>query len=221
MMEKRPVLHRFLPANDESPSISDALECWGPRLSAGGRVVALVYAVRFCVFATLVDHRLWRCECVDRASDSATLQPLELDEVYEARVFSRSGELRWLNDPEGRKHRSVFLADEDMVKDDIPSKWVRESFPYIEKIEQTYVVWGKVHSRQETSTQYPEHWTRFSTAQIGVLEVPVCDCDVPRGGRVALVAHEYFNLLENQYGNVGVFEERLFGLRFVEVKKET
>ena len=58
---------------------------------------------------------------------------------------------------------------------------------------------------------YPTDWTRFSTAQVGALDVPVGG--LARGSRAALLAREYLRVKDahgnDEHGNVTGFEERL------------
>ena len=73
---------------------------------------------------------------------------------------------------------------------------------------------AKPHGPDDLPDDYPAGWTRFSTAQVGALDVPVGGLD--RGARAALLAREYLRVKDahgnDEHGNVTVFEERLRGI---------
>ena len=69
------------------------------------------------------------------AQNRAALVPVDVDEVFEARVFNRKAELRWLNDPTG-KHRTVVVAE-------TPVSWLKADpspTPCVGTINHWYVI---------------------------------------------------------------------------------
>jgi CRISPR-associated protein (TIGR03984 family) len=189
-------------------TLAEALKSWCGGGETPDPAVALVYTPRRCEFAILDSgSRLIRVEVC--AQNRAAIVPVNVEEVFEARVFNRKAELRWLNDPTD-KHRTVVVAE-------TPVSWLKADpspTPCVGTIRQRYVIWGQAHGPDDLPDDYPAGWTRFSTAQVGALDVPVGGLD--RGARAALLAREYLRVKDahgnDEHGNVTVFEERLRGI---------
>lgn len=155
--------------------------------------VGLFYTPRWCRFGQV--H-----------PDGSVTSPggvMQLDEVFEARVFNEKVELRWLNEvdePDGLG-TAVLLSEEDI------GKYLKSNVEQLEAIAthpQTYLLWG------EGTTTVPRNgWSRLSTARIGKLDIPLADVTQ---GRVLLHSLEYWGEVD-KYGNVAVVEERLTGLK--------
>lgn len=154
-------------------------------------VPALLYAPDKCRFA-LCENGLFR---------GPHGETINVDRVYEARIFNDRAELRWLNDPTPQgNHRAVILVDEDVSKQ--LADWQMRRQPIRRTLPQTYLLWG-----QGTGSANG-NWSRLSTARIGTLDVPLPG--VPSQANVLLHSIEY--LVEREHGNVVVFDERLIGL---------
>ena len=158
--------------------------------------VALLYTPEKCLFARLVGVELL-------GPDN---QPIPLNSVYEARVFSPQAELRWLNGPDG-KHRAAILSESEIPIDDGRRL---ESIVTVDDIEDDnqYLLWGK------STGPAPGRpgWSLLNTPRIGDLMIPLAD--VKPGRRVILKAREYL-AAEEEHGNVSVVEERLMKLEVV------
>jgi CRISPR-associated protein (TIGR03984 family) len=172
--------------------LSSALEAFGTTLD-GQTAVALLYAPDRCLFATFQRGDVLR--------DSGLL-PVELDVVYEARVFHPGAELRWRNDPSSEQaHQTAILAETELTLD-----WDRHEITALKTLGQEYLLWGT--GVGDCSGLAPG-WSRLATPRIGKLDVPCAE--VPQRQHVVLSTVEY--LAEFQYGNVGICEERLLALR--------
>ncbi len=128
-------------------------------------------------------------------------QPTHLDRVFEARIFNADYELRWLNQHSG-EGIAVLLSEHpietyltDMV-DDLPA---------IDTQEQIYLLWGEGYRASLVNG-----WSRLATSRLGKLDVPIAGAS-QQGQRIKLKAKEYFQVLDDLYGNVIVAEERLMG----------
>lgn len=155
--------------------------------------VGLFYTPRWCRFGQV--H-----------SDGSVTTPggvMQLDEVFEARVFNEKVELRWLNEvdePDGLG-TAVLLSEEDMGQ--YLDKGIND-LPFITTCPQTYLLWG-----EGTTTVPRTGWSRLATARIGKLDIPLANVTE---GRVLLHSLEYWGEVD-KYGNVAVVEERLTGLK--------
>jgi CRISPR-associated protein (TIGR03984 family) len=173
-----------------SPSITliEALqEC---RHALAG-AIALLYSPTTCQFGKL------------QANDyliNSHGQPINLEAIFEARVFNPGYELRWLNNSQGRG--SAVLLSENSIADylatDIDPLEPLSTHP------QKYLLWG-----EGTNYATTDGWSRLATARIGKLFVPIGA--VSNGQRAYLQTCEYLKVTD-KYGNVAVVEERLIGL---------
>jgi CRISPR-associated protein (TIGR03984 family) len=157
------------------------------------QAVALLYSPARCQFAQFSEGNLY----------DEDLEIIDLGSVYEARVFSEKGELRWLNDSDGLG-RAVLLSEEPLS--DHFSQAV--DLENLHSIDQTYMLWGK---GIETDTK--TGWSQIGKSRIGVISIPlegVCG-----GTYVCLNAREYLQEVD-RHGNVSVVEERLIGLSVLE-----
>lgn len=166
----------------------------------GQRAAALLYSPSSCEFAVLESGGL---------RDSAG-RPVDLSVVFEARVFSKDAELRWLNDPgHEKRHRAVILAERDHSTP-IGASWSSKRVPVIDTLTQTYLLWGEgTEHRREGGQPLAEGWSLLGTARIGGLAVPVSGVSA-KDQHVLLKTIEY--LVEVDHGNVVVHDERLCGL---------
>jgi CRISPR-associated protein (TIGR03984 family) len=123
-----------------------------------------------------------------------TLGPVDLDAVFEARLFNERAELRWLRtSPEvGVK---VVISEENV------GDRIAEIYGKIEPAN-GYLIWG-----QSLGTP-ADKWTRFGEARVGPFFVPLADVKEKKYARFTSV--EYVG--EYEHGNVAIAEERLTGV---------
>ncbi len=115
----------------------------------------------------------------------------DLGDVYEARIFSETGEARWVESGCG-----VALAEKKLAGLGEPTSQKDR-----EKNEIGYLLWGQGTGASDGK------WSKLATSQIGTLHVPV-----PGVGKlkyVRLKAVEYFD--EDECGNLSVSDERICG----------
>ena len=189
-------------------SLTQAISFWSEAQRAGRHTIGLVYTPGVCSFVVVDPDGQLRC-CRRGSSLACELLPADAGEVYEARLFNSKAELRWLNDPAG-DHRSVLIAERRYGDRAV-------EIPCVGRIHQTYIIWGKPHAPEKHPAGYPAGWTRSSTAQIGVLDVPIRE--VPANRRAALIAREYLGVID-EHGNVAVVEERLLGIARVRIHRD-
>jgi CRISPR-associated protein (TIGR03984 family) len=127
---------------------------------------------------------------------------VNLERVFEARIFNADYELRWLN-KRGGNGLAVLLSERAIA--DYFDKAIDE-LEAIETQNQTYLLWG-----EGLSANLQPGWSRLATSRLGKLDVPIGGVS-QQGQRVKLKAKEYFQVLNDWYGNVIVAEERLIGL---------
>lgn len=132
---------------------------------------------------------------------------LNLDSVFEARIFNEEWELRWLNFSEGLG-KAVLLSEQP----EIANSFSENSQPlnFLESLPQTYLLWG-----EGTDKETNAGWSRLATARIGKFDVPVEGITRTQG--VQLVSKEYLDEID-KFGNVAVVEERLIKLKSIKRK---
>lgn len=164
-------------------------------------VTALLYAPASCGFAVYDGGRWKNAE-----------GPMDASRVFEARLFSQSAELRWLNDPSiEAAHAAVIVSERQLpllhqAEDSLAEargRWQEHNLPVMRGPQQRYLLWGEGLGRYMGNG-----WSALAAARIGKLHVPLPG--VGAQGRVQLVAQEY--LQEREHGNMVVAEERLLGL---------
>jgi CRISPR-associated protein (TIGR03984 family) len=161
--------------------------------------VGLFYSPESCQFAKVQG---------DRVTD-ATGKDLDLNRVFEARIFDRQSELRWLNQP-NKKGKAVLLSEIQIVSYLSEDRDTIESINFIDIIDSQYLLWG------EGTGKTDENWSCISAARIGKLAVPIGK--IARNDRVKLRFQEYLGVCD-EHGNVAVVEERLMGLIRIESSK--
>lgn len=172
-------------------SLTEALGAAAGCLTAPGvQAVGLLYGRDACLLVEIDANGMAR----DRSGEVRT------DGVYEARCFSSSAELRWLQDgPHGRA--AVLSTDEHRLGS---LHWTEESSIDVTSdppLKTTYLLWGRGTDDRNG------RWSRLFAPRIGSLWVPT---HVEKGGRAAIVAHEY--VVTDAHGNATVGEELLVSL---------
>jgi CRISPR-associated protein (TIGR03984 family) len=127
---------------------------------------------------------------------------VNLDRVFEARIFNADYELRWLNQWSGRG--TAVLISEQAIGDILAEPI--ENLEAIATQDQTYLLWG-----EGLKANLATGWSRLATSRLGKLDVPIAGVSQSKP-RIHLQATEYFQRLDQLYGNVVVAEERLTGL---------
>ena len=169
----------------ESICLKDAIEKCGGMFNSGG--VAILYSPDKCQLAKVGP---------DGQVSGPDNKTINIDLVFEARIFAPDVELRWLNESDGIG--SAVLISEKVIST------VFDKNNDIEKIDtmpNQYLLWGEADEKQPN-----QGWTRLSEARIGPIDVPVTG--IPPHGHVILKTVEYVKEVDN-HGNVAVVEERL------------
>lgn len=151
--------------------------------------VGLFYSPESCKFGKVQG---------DKITDE-TGKDLDLNRVFEARIFNQQSELRWLNRSNGTG-RAILLSQTDIhqyLTKDIPE------IQAIDIIDSQYLLWG------EGTGGNDDTWSCISAARTGKLSVPIGK--IARNDRVKLRFREYLGVCD-EHGNVAVVEERLMGL---------
>jgi CRISPR-associated protein (TIGR03984 family) len=182
-MSNKLIVHRR-----EKISLTEALSAFATMPIEGA--VALLYSPQSCEFALLAGTQLW-------GKDGLAF---DLSQVFEARIFAATAEMRWLNDPGPEcRHCAVMISEQDHSAN--LGSWEKSEKDVIETLPQTYLLWG------EGTEQVPsDGWSQLATARIGALAVPVRGVST-KEHRVILHTIEY--LVEAEHGNVIVADERL------------
>ena len=128
-------------------------------------------------------------------------EAVDVQRVFEARVFTPVVELRWLRDREGGT--AAIVSEEDLPIDggDSPALAPIRAEP----LERSYLLWGA----SAVGGTLADGWSRLAAARIGTLDIPLGG--VGSGQRVQLRAIEYLSEMD-RWGNAAVTEERLIEL---------
>jgi CRISPR-associated protein (TIGR03984 family) len=166
--------------------LATALETCSKYLS---EAIGLLYAPDACHLVQFSDSNL-------RDSSGS---PVDLSKVFEAKIFSESHELRWLNQNQG-SGRAVLLSEDplDNVLD------TNVNLEVIDVLPQKYLLWGKGIDSANNS-----HWGSIASARVGSLDIPLEG--IRQDSYVYLHSREYLREVD-EYGNVVVAEERLIKL---------
>lgn len=133
--------------------------------------------------------------------DDAALPPA----TFEARIFCREAELRWLRDPSGQGAGEVVILAGTPLPETAGLETVGGLPVAVHAVARTYILWGRGTGQRHPSDRY----STLGAAQIGVRDIPLSG--VPAGRSVALTAVEYV-AEDGEHGNAFVFDERLTGL---------
>ncbi len=128
--------------------------------------------------------------------------------VFEARIFNKNAELRWLQHSAGHGKAVLIFESNEVTK----AYEHQDPIKAIHSISHEYLLWGqgtgRFSSRDATRTAF-NGWSYLSEARIGQLAVPISN--IRQKDRVALQVQEYFDECDD-HGNVAVVEERLISL---------
>ena len=135
---------------------------------------------------------------------------MQLDLVFEARIFNQTAELRWLKS--GELGTAVLLSEEEDWKGaNLPDGYNKTTLDNLEALDRSnYLLWGEGTNIQKNG------WSCLTAARIGKLYVPIAAIEPKK--RVQLVVQEYIGEVEyigkvDKYGNMAVVEERLIKLK--------
>ncbi len=174
-------------------TLPEALAAWP---GACAEPIALTYAPEACRFAR------WEAGTL-RGPDG----PLPLDRIFEARVFQRQCEMRWLQGSGGRGPAVLLRADDRQGREPHPGAYRIDA---LDVLERTYLLWGEgVRAAPGGGGGDRLGWSRLADHRIGVLEVP--HTGLAAGAPLWLLAREYLGAADG-YGNVQVLEECLCDL---------
>jgi CRISPR-associated protein (TIGR03984 family) len=155
--------------------------------------LAILYSPKHCYLAKFENGQF---EIAESEKDGIKVKKVSLEQIYEARIFTETAELRWLKDE--KDGTAVILSEDENLKFD--DKVSDETYTAICL---KYLLWG-----QSTNTTNG-NWTQFAEARIGAFFVPIAN--VADKGYAQFTAVEYLKEFED--GNVAVFEERLTGIK--------
>lgn len=154
--------------------------------------IALLYSPQSCQFLRLTNQKF-------QYPDGVEKNARELSDVFEARIFNPSGELRWLNQNCGHGKAVLLSESEQSIQDFIALDPIT-----CESLNQKYLLWGQKAKNQPSQ----EGWQILSEARIGKLNIPLSET-IKENQRVYLQSCEYLSNKFDQYGNYSVIEERL------------
>lgn len=181
----------------EAARLTDAILATAACL--GNRAIGLFYSPQACRFG------LYREGVFKDEHDES----LDFGLVFEARVFTEQGELRWWNDPEKGfgQGKAVYLSENARG----PDGWAFHSIPELTPAANHYLLWGEFwQSRQLLA----DGWSALAAGRIGTLRVPFAG--LRKNQRLQLLTIEYLGLdhgtAGQDHGNIVVIEERLANL---------
>jgi CRISPR-associated protein (TIGR03984 family) len=163
--------------------------------------IGLFYSPQACQFGRICENGIVEVLKGDKPDH------LDLSNVFEARIFNPTAELRWLNIL-GQGGKAVLLWEVEVRQDESPCPLASfngqmEPIDYVEKLEQTYLLWGEPIDRKPLA-----NWEFLATARIGTLAVPKPENE--KGDYVVLNSREYLQV--GECGNVSIVQERLVNL---------
>ncbi|MBD2313188.1 TIGR03984 family CRISPR-associated protein [Desertifilum sp. FACHB-1129] len=153
--------------------------------------IGLLYSPQSCQLARLIDGTL------HDSYNRAIHLPNHAD-IFEARIFNESCELRWLNRISGTGDAVLISEEKQTIKDFSAPEPIS-----CESLKQKYLLWGAKAKNSANSND----WQRLAEARIGKLDIPLNE-ELKEGQRVYLKTYEYLKSID-EYGNFAVIEERL------------
>jgi CRISPR-associated protein (TIGR03984 family) len=192
-------------------TLADAVESY---FKAYGKGFALLYSPRAVYLASLESEKEF---VASSGKESAPVKMEEKDwqDVFEARLFNKTAELRWLNVADG-KGAAVVLSPDTARKpfgqeyNPLTTDVEDQKKELVGAIPQTYLLWG------ESTEASRNGWTQFAEARIGSYWVPVGGIAKAKR-RAQITAIEYLGEYED--GNVAVCEERLTGIEISPIEE--
>jgi len=181
------------------------------QLPLAEETVGLFYTPNQCQFGR------WKGGEITDAQDKI----IALKDIFEARLFHETAEMRWLREPNTDElGTAVYLFDtQPSFKGE---GWQKEILSELTKGENQYLLWGEYWNTQQ---ELAAGWSCLATARIGELFIPEPNLQ-KRNQRVVLKTLEYFGLpydaegnltLHGEQGNQVVVEERWLNLETYDV----
>lgn len=184
---------------NQALTLNDALAAFPEQILAG-----------FCMTPAQFVFARWDGRAVEAAAG------IDLAQVYEARFFNASGELRWLRDPATAGSGSaVWIAETETM---LP-EWERGQPLDVEPLSEsdTHRLLTGVLAEQHESLA---GWRWMNAPRHGKVAVPVSGGNAEQ--RLAYVVREYLGSAPGNAGKDGnkmVVEERIIGITVVEGEK--
>jgi len=183
-------LHTFC---KDGVSLADALNAWKQQLA---NAMGLIYSAKKCLVLAL-----------DDVINASALRAKMERPPFEARVFNKDYELRWVATAESfdangdaNMGTAVVLSEES----DAVVGWMDASQDYIQRKDADYILWGKVHN---------DNAVTFFDHRMDKLHIPAAAFGTkPSGDREygTIKACEYL-AVDDEDGNCAVVAERLRG----------
>ena len=171
--------------------------------------IGLFYTPNQCLFGR------WKAGKICDAQD----KEIALAQIFEARLFDSTAELRWLRNPStDGLGNAVYLFDNHSNLSFNEDGWENETLDELTSQENHYLLWGKYWPSK--AENLAPGWACLAASRIGELFVPVPNLN-QKEQRVCLKTQEYLGLPRNakgsltlagKNGNQVVVEERWLGL---------
>lgn len=181
----------FISRASELIELADAMTACAPAFHSA---IALLYAPHKCFLATVNNSNRFQ----DKNGE------VDTSAVFEARVFNKTAELRWLNKENGKGEAVVLSEDSKAGFFGGESKGDDKIYAKIDP-PQTYLVWGQSFGASDGSG-----WTRFAEARICAFFLPLAGITENKKERAQFTAVEYLGEYED--GNIAIVDERLTGI---------
>lgn len=170
-------------------------------IDKGNEPIALLYSVKKCLFAKLEGAEFSFHPNFNRQKEF-------LDRCYEARIFTKNAELRWIAEPEKSEWNGTHLLGKAVILTELSidqmTNWKRgHPWNVEDTIPGKYLLWGVKRNGDEAG------WSELKEHRIGSLWVPI---ELTKKPGVQLEYVEYL-VEDDGYGNLAVKAERLVGLK--------
>ena len=171
--------------------------------SAAANGVTLSWALRHAApsggIALLTSPRRYHVALLDDMGEVISRKgEIQLDDVFEARVFSPASELRWLHASDGQGRAVVLTEDATALPDELSER--PDPLNAVDTNASGYLLWGRA------AAVAGDGWTTFATERIGTLDIPA---DITTG-HARVTIREYV-AVDPMHGNAYIAEERLLG----------
>lgn len=188
---------------NKSITLLQSLNNWEEYLAGS---IALLYSPQTCILARFDNNEL---KTLNNQEESINLANYTEQYIFEARIFNKKCELRWLNENNGIGCSAILF---DNLDGDIESSVNKNSsqLKYIERLEQQYLLWGEKTQDSPDKSAKLDNWQLLSSARIGTISVPLKQ-ELLKHQRVYLKTFEYLREIDN-HGNIAIVEERLIQL---------
>ncbi|MEM8716737.1 MAG: CRISPR-associated protein Csx19, partial [Cyanobacteria bacterium P01_G01_bin.4] len=125
--------------------------------------IGLFYSSQACAVGRLSQDS--SIQILSRSRNGWKQSLLEIETIFEARIFSEQAELRWLKNG-GDSGDCLYIST---IADSLPIE-VATQTSFQKCLSQQYLIWGKADD--VLTEALAEDWTVVSTSQIGTLAIP-------------------------------------------------